>query len=134
MGSAEQLEFKAAVSSLQNNVGRKELVDVNFRCIEQFVTRLKEQGIRLIVLEGQMQPKIRPLYDRDGLQQETRSRLSAMADSMGFEYLPQHKLPALTNEDFADPYHLNATGRHKLSTFLTSYLGQQREASNEKRE
>lgn len=134
VGSAEQLEFQAAVSSLQNNVGRKELVDVNFRCIEQFATRLKEQGTRLIVLEGQMQPKIRPLYDRDGLQQETRLQLSAMADRVGFEYLPQHKLPALTNGDFADPYHLNASGRHKLSMFLTSYLGPRPDASNETRE
>lgn len=132
VGSAEQLGFQAAVSSLQNNVGRKELVDVNFRCIEQFASRLKVQGTQLIVLEGQMQPKIRPLYDRDGLQQETRTRLAEMADRMGFEYLPQHELPALTNDDFADPYHLNASGRSKLSMFLTSYLGQRRDASDEK--
>ena len=119
---AETPDLLEAIESLNNNVGHKDLVEANFRSFERFARELRDRGIRLIVIEGQVHPQARLAYDHDGLQQLTRSRLVSMADAFGFQFFDQSQLPAFTADDFADAYHLNGDGQAKLTNSLVHIL------------
>lgn len=119
---AESADLKTAIDFLRKNVGRKELVEANFRSFERFARELRDREIQLIVIEGQVHPDARHAYDTDGLQKLTRTRLTSMAAAEDFRFLDQSQLPALTASDFADAYHLNDSGRSKLTHFLISRL------------
>jgi hypothetical protein len=121
---ADASALSEAIGFLKQNIGHKDLVEANFESFEQFARNVHRQNIELIVLEGFVHPEARAAYDRDGLQKNTRKRLSEMAAENGFSYLNESQLPELTATDFADAYHVNEVGRQKLSAFLGSYLSQ----------
>ena len=119
---ADAPAHEQAIEFLKKNVGEKELVEANFRSFQMFAELQKKQQARLVVLEGQVHPAARTAYDTDDLQQATRERLKAMAAETEFTYIANEQMPEFGSDDFADAYHLNATGRKKLSTFLSTVL------------
>lgn len=114
--------LEIAITYLKENVGHKSLVAANFKSFELFANRLQQQNVRMIVIEGLVHPQARAAYDTDDLQQKTRQRLITMAAEQNFQYFDQTQLPSFTAADFADAYHLNKTGRIRLSSFLASRL------------
>ncbi|WP_160168359.1 DUF1574 family protein [Novipirellula maiorica] len=111
-----------AIFFLKKNIGRKELVEANFASFHCFAQQLKQQHVKLIVVEGQVHPNARRVYDTEHLQQETRMRLKAMATELEFVFFETNQMPTFTPADFADAYHLNDDGRRKLSDFLAEHL------------
>ena len=111
-----------AIAYLQRNVGHKQLVEANFASFRTFAEQLQRQNVRLIVLEGQVHPQARIAYDTDNLHQKTREQLTEMAHQNNFTYVPDSGMPEFSADDFADAYHLDETGRSKLTEFLAAYL------------
>ena len=109
--------------NLRRNVGHKQMVEVGFRSFAQFARILRGRHVHLLVVEGQIHPNARQAYDTDGqLQEATRARLGRMARELDFTFVAAHEMPPFTTADFKDAYHLNATGRAKLTDFVTDLL------------
>ncbi|MEQ9409407.1 MAG: hypothetical protein RIK87_16845 [Fuerstiella sp.] len=119
---ADAPALQQAIGYLKRNVGHKVLVEANFRAFRQFSEQLTQHQIRLIVIEGQVHPDARRACDTDGMQQTTRQRLTELAVEHRFTFVPSADLPEFSAADFADAYHLNPTGRRKLSSFLAACL------------
>jgi hypothetical protein len=118
---ARMADAAAAQENVRRNIGRTELVELNFDCFERFARELTARGIRLLVVEGSSHPQIMRSYDPT-YRGETRQRLSAMADAVGFRYLSSDQLPALDADDFIDPYHLGDDARTDFTGFLAECL------------
>ena len=123
-----------AVLHLQQNVGQKKLVDANFRSFELFAAELKSRSIELVVIEGHVHPEARRAYDREGMQEKTRTALAKLAKQLDFPYIDQNHQPQFSEHDFGDAYHLNSSGRLKLTEILLSCLEERRATSDETRE
>ncbi len=123
---AKSVGLEDARIHLKNNVTRSRLLDVNFRCFQQFALRCKDANIKLIVFEGQSHPQAITSYDAN-FKKETRDRLTAMSQLCGFQYHAAFKIPKFTQKEFADAYHLNEQGRIRWSKFLAKILNKQKD-------
>lgn len=128
---AEAPGLGEAIAFLKKNIGHKNLVEVNFQSFALFARKLSSQGIELIVLEGQVHPDARKAYDTSGMQLATRQRLHAMANTYEFRYIDATIQPSFEADDFGDAYHLNSSGRLKLTEILLSCLEERRATSDE---
>ncbi len=115
--SEQQLE------NLRRSIRRTELLDVNFRSFAVFARQLADSGIRLIVFEGHTHPGVMRNYETS-YRIETRSRLQAMSESIGFEYVTEKDMPVFTDVDFVDIYHVNEAAQNRFTLFLADYLNQ----------
>lgn len=124
-GAEPQLAISAGMElaqvSLKQNVGRKRMLEANFRGFAQFVADVRAANIEIIVCEGTTHPDAVAVYERD-FRLETRLRLRDLSMSHGFQYLDESQLPLWTRDDFADPYHLNEQGRWKFSRLLADVV------------
>ncbi|HEY3964473.1 MAG TPA: hypothetical protein VGM05_07925 [Planctomycetaceae bacterium] len=114
-------DLEAARESVRRNVRRTAFVDVNFACFRSFAEHLVKNRVALVVLEGQLNPALRGEYPPE-FRTETRHRMEEMANSVGYVYLSQASLPTLDRDDFADGYHLNDQGRHRLTAAVSRQL------------
>ncbi|MBS0207293.1 MAG: hypothetical protein JSS49_30820 [Planctomycetes bacterium] len=115
--------MKQALTSPQSNIGRKQLVDANFRAFAQFAEALHRHQIQQIDCEWCSHPELMEIYDQD-LRGETRERLRQMSNKIGFSYFDETQMPTFNSSDFADPYHLGKPGRKRLSLWLAAILTQ----------
>lgn len=113
--------LEQAIEFLKQNIGHKKLVQANFASFELFAKQQRENGVNLVVVEGQVHPQARAAYD-NRLQQTTRKWLTEMAAEYEFSYFDSEHMPAFTANDFADAYHLNEQGQKKISSFLAEKL------------
>ena len=102
---------------------RTALEDIQFAALGRALQLLVQgRGRRLIVLEGQMNPRLMSPADHR-LETRLDAELRNGADGLGFTYLSIAdqglKHPA---SEWKDPTHLNAIGRDKLTGFLLEYF------------
>lgn len=103
---------------------RTALEDIQFAALGRALQLLAQQGRgrRLIVLEGQMNPRWASPADQR-LEARLDAELRNGADGLGFTYLSiadQGLVHSAT--EWKDPTHLNAIGRDKLTRFLLEFF------------
>ena len=102
---------------------RTELEDIQFAALCRALQRLvRDRGGRLLVLEGQMNPRMESAAD-----QRLKARLDAAlrkwSNDLGFTYLSIADQGLVhPASEWKDPTHLNAAGRDKLTGFLLDYF------------
>jgi hypothetical protein len=108
--------------NVRASITRTGMVEFNFGSFESFARRAKVRGLRLHVFEGQT--NIMPLSpELASYRCEVRAHLRAMAQKMDFEYVDESQMPAFSETDFCDVYHLGEKGRAKFTAFLVGRLG-----------
>ncbi len=110
-----------AKTNLQNNLGEKRMLEVNFAAFENFCRTLTLRDVRLVVVEGQSQPGLMRSFP-NRYRNQTRQNLSILARKYEFEYLNENKTPRFSDIDFSDPYHLNSTAKNRFSQFLVEII------------
>jgi hypothetical protein len=120
---AESADLDLARENLKQNMGRKTHVATNFRSFEQFVTRLKEHQIDVVIIEGETHPEALAVCD-PAWRIDTRQRLIALSDLLELRYIPAESRTSFTVADFADPYHLNTAAQERFSRDLARLLTQ----------
>lgn len=97
----------------------------------QMATRLKNEGIPLIVIDGPTHPLIKKVYDPT-LDDRYHQYMTEMAAKTEFTHLSAEDLPDFTIPEFTDFTHLHDTGRTRFNRFFADYLEQNWEKSGEK--
>ena len=115
------VDRKAGVANARQNIKRTSLVELNFRAFEGFARRVTRGGAKLIVLEGESHPDTMAAYPAE-FRAETRERLTALAESIGFDYVTERALPDFKESDWRDAVHLNEKGRDRLTQFVAARL------------
>jgi hypothetical protein len=93
----------------------------NVRALDFLAGRLNARGVKLVVVETQMQPTI-SLIVGDARIEACRARVRAVAAVRGFTFLAAADLPALRDGDFEDHLHMNARGRRIVTESMASRL------------
>jgi len=107
--------------NIRRAVRRTRLVEANFRSFRRFAEVVTAHGVRLFVFEGSTHPDGTSIYD-PSFRPETRRRLERMAREVGFEYVPEERMPRFSRADFRDIYHLNTLARARFTRFLGRWL------------
>lgn len=118
---AQSVGLEQALGFLKKSIHRSQMLEVNFRCFEQFALACQEANIELIVFEGQSHPLAVQAYDVN-YKTETRKRLSDLSQSCDFRFYDYHEIPHFTDEEFGDAYHLNSHGQKRWTKFLGQTL------------
>ena len=101
---------------------RAALEDVQFAALDRALHLLVQDGGRLLVLEGQLNPEFDTPGDRR-LQTQLDAALRKGSDRWGFTYLSIAEQGVIyPASDWKDPTNLNEKGREKLTTFLLDYF------------
>ncbi len=93
-----------------------------FRALGILLSRFTQDGARVLIFEGQVNPAFRTDISRH-LDEVTRSRIEALAKIHGAQYIPisdQHV--SIGPNDWRDGTHLNEAGREKFTQYVADVL------------
>ena len=99
----------------------KKPIDLNFRIYEQFLLRVLNSDIKLVVVEGQYHPGAYSVKNKK-LKAIVSSKMQELSRKYKFQYITTDKFPILLSEDFADGYHPNKIGSDKIVNTLIPIL------------
>lgn len=103
----------------------KKALDVNFPYIAEFLNYLKDEGIKVLIVEGQYNPDA---YNEktQKLNQLVRQRMQALTDKLdNAVYIPRSKLYQFKASDYLDGYHVKDVMGKKFVENLFTYLEQE---------
>jgi hypothetical protein len=112
-------EFIAQYDGYRYDVSR--YTKLNEGLFEELARELMASGVRFIVVDGPVHPRMSDLASPRARASYARF-LADSAHRVGFTLIEAKDLPPLSERDFLDMAHLNASGRRILSGFMESYL------------
>jgi hypothetical protein len=95
--------------------------DLNRYSFIAFAKYSISNGAKLIVIDGPEHPSV-DLYMDKNIYSSYLSFLNKSSQELGFTFIQKDRLPNFSEEDYYDFYHLNASGRSKLTRFLKEYI------------
>jgi hypothetical protein len=109
--------------NLKRNIQRTEMIEINFSAFEDFASRLNQQGVQMIVIEGECHPQAMFDYPSE-FRDETQKRLQTLSARYGFLYFTEEQRPAFPDRLWADALHLTPEGSKVLTEWLIAKLSQ----------